>query len=104
MKNKMSLESFRRNLRGVNENTDFPEDFLNDIYYSIIKTVSRLSTSGKTRRHLLLHHQGRRLGAGSMQRAAQGTQSYSGTCGSAARISATFLGTSLRTASTTHLL
>lgn len=25
VKNKMSLESFRRNLRGVNENQDFPE-------------------------------------------------------------------------------
>ncbi len=37
VKNKMSLESFRRNLRGVNENTDFPEEFLNEIYYSIIK-------------------------------------------------------------------
>ena len=33
----MTLESFRRNLRGVNENTDFPVEFLNDIFYSIAK-------------------------------------------------------------------
>ena len=37
VKNKMSLESFRRNLRGVNENTDFPIEFLDDIFYSIVK-------------------------------------------------------------------
>ena len=37
VKNRMTLESFRRNLRGVNENTDFPIEFLNDIYYSIAK-------------------------------------------------------------------
>ena len=37
VKNRMTLESFRRNLRGVNENTDFPVEFLNDIFYSIAK-------------------------------------------------------------------
>eukprot|EP00798_Chlamydomonas_sp_ICE-L_P006642 gene6642-3299_t len=50
VKNKMSLEAFRRNLRGVNEcqisgKSDFPEEFLNDIYYSIIKTPLRLNES-----------------------------------------------------------
>jgi hypothetical protein len=33
----MSLESFRRNLRGVNDNSDFPPEFLDEIYYSIVK-------------------------------------------------------------------
>ena len=37
VKNKMSLESFRRNLRGVNDGADFPVEFLNEIYYSIVK-------------------------------------------------------------------
>ena len=37
VKNRMSLESFRRNLRGVNDNTDFPVEFLDDIFYSIVK-------------------------------------------------------------------
>lgn len=37
VKNRMSLESFRRNLRGVNENSDFPVEFLDDIFYSIVK-------------------------------------------------------------------
>ncbi|KAF5842997.1 hypothetical protein DUNSADRAFT_3125 [Dunaliella salina] len=43
VKNKMSLESFRRNLRGVNEGADFPVEFLNDIYHSIAKTPLRMS-------------------------------------------------------------
>jgi len=43
VKNKMSLESFRRNLRGVNEGADFPMEFLNDIYHSIAKTPLRMS-------------------------------------------------------------
>ena len=37
VKNRMSLESFRRNLRGVNDNTDFPVEFLDDIFYGIVK-------------------------------------------------------------------
>lgn len=43
VKNKMSLESFRRNLRGVNDNTDFPVEFLDAIYYSIIKVSLSLN-------------------------------------------------------------
>ncbi|GIL44250.1 hypothetical protein Vafri_1768 [Volvox africanus] len=43
VKNKMTLESFRRNLRGVNDNADFDPQFLEDIFTSIVKTPLRLS-------------------------------------------------------------
>ncbi|PNW80894.1 hypothetical protein CHLRE_07g334100v5 [Chlamydomonas reinhardtii] len=43
VKNKMTLESFQRNLRGVNDGTDFDKRFLEEIYYSIVKTPLRLS-------------------------------------------------------------
>ncbi len=45
VKNKMSIDSFRRNLRGVNENTDFPVDFLDEIYYSIVNCALKLNES-----------------------------------------------------------
>lgn len=48
VKNKMSLESFRRNLRGVNDNTDFPVEFLDAIYYSIIKVSLSLNHSSSS--------------------------------------------------------
>ncbi|KAG2488975.1 hypothetical protein HYH03_012417 [Edaphochlamys debaryana] len=43
VKNKMTLESFQRNLRGVNDGADFDKRFLEEIYYSIVKTPLRLS-------------------------------------------------------------
>ncbi|GLC38754.1 hypothetical protein PLESTM_000772100 [Pleodorina starrii] len=43
VKTKMTLESFQRNLRGVNDGTDFDRLFLEDIYHSIVKTPLRLS-------------------------------------------------------------
>lgn len=45
VKNKMTLESFQRNLRGVNDGVDFEKRFLEEIYYSIVKTALRLSES-----------------------------------------------------------
>ena len=43
VKNKMTLESFRRNLRGCNDNTDFPPEFLDDIYNSIVSCALKLN-------------------------------------------------------------
>ncbi|EFJ51864.1 hypothetical protein VOLCADRAFT_87471 [Volvox carteri f. nagariensis] len=43
VKNKMTLESFKRNLRGVNAGTDFDGVFLEEIFTSIVKTPLRLS-------------------------------------------------------------
>ena len=39
----MSLESFRRNLRGVNEGADFPAEFLNEIFHSIASIPLRMN-------------------------------------------------------------
>ncbi len=37
----MTVESFRRNLRGVNDKTNFPDDFLSEIFYSIVNVSRR---------------------------------------------------------------
>lgn len=39
----MGLEGFRRNLRGVNEGENFPEELLNDIFASIVRDEIRMS-------------------------------------------------------------
>eukprot|EP00955_Chlamydomonas_euryale_P047184 353610-Chlamydomonas_euryale.AAC.1 len=41
----MTVESFRRNLRGVNDSEDFPEDFLSEIFYSIVNEPLKLETA-----------------------------------------------------------
>lgn len=45
VKTKMTLEAFRRNLRGVNDGQDFPEEFLDGIFNSIMKEQLRMSES-----------------------------------------------------------
>ncbi|GFR51100.1 hypothetical protein Agub_g13429 [Astrephomene gubernaculifera] len=78
VKNKMTLESFQRNLRGVNDGADFDRAFLEEIFYSIVRRPLRLSepasmevseqcflqlaqTSGTQRGLVLPSEQGRHL-------------------------------------------
>ncbi len=43
VKNKMTLDAFRRNLRGTNGGADFPAEFLEDIFTSIVAAPLRMS-------------------------------------------------------------
>ncbi|MEW5304445.1 MAG: hypothetical protein WDW36_007055 [Sanguina aurantia] len=46
VKQKMTLDSFRRNLRGVNDGKDFEPAFLQELYEGIVRTPLRLSEVG----------------------------------------------------------
>lgn len=41
VKVKMTVDGFRRNLRGVNEGENFPDDMLDDIFNSIVSEEIR---------------------------------------------------------------
>lgn len=41
----MTVDGFRRNLRGVNDRENFPDEFLNDIFYSIVNEPLKLETA-----------------------------------------------------------